>query len=152
MHEDDALALALTCRALRDALWARFPRTGRKSLPDQCSPDMDPAHVDGDKLAYRRQTSVGPAPLGEDWFDDERLVGRRLRTRCRAVVKTAARLAWVGITRGRHWHSALVPTARRESLYRTERTATKTSAEWPRLPRTGEPHARAAGVAARQPR
>jgi hypothetical protein len=25
-HEDDALCLALTCRALRDALWARFPR------------------------------------------------------------------------------------------------------------------------------
>jgi hypothetical protein len=24
--EDDALCLALTCRALRDALWARFPR------------------------------------------------------------------------------------------------------------------------------
>ena len=23
--EDDALCLALTCRALRDALWARFP-------------------------------------------------------------------------------------------------------------------------------
>jgi len=26
VHEDDALSLALTCRALRDALWARFPR------------------------------------------------------------------------------------------------------------------------------
>ena len=26
VHEDDALCLALTCRALRDALWARFPR------------------------------------------------------------------------------------------------------------------------------
>jgi hypothetical protein len=26
MHEDDALCLALTCRALREALWARFPR------------------------------------------------------------------------------------------------------------------------------
>jgi hypothetical protein len=25
VHEDDALCLALTCRALRDALWARFP-------------------------------------------------------------------------------------------------------------------------------
>jgi hypothetical protein len=24
VHEDDALCLALTCRALRDALWARF--------------------------------------------------------------------------------------------------------------------------------
>jgi hypothetical protein len=26
VHEDDALSLALACRALRDALWARFPR------------------------------------------------------------------------------------------------------------------------------
>jgi hypothetical protein len=26
VHEDDALCLALACRALRDALWARFPR------------------------------------------------------------------------------------------------------------------------------
>jgi hypothetical protein len=26
VHEDDAFCLALTCRALRDALWARFPR------------------------------------------------------------------------------------------------------------------------------
>jgi hypothetical protein len=26
VHEDDALCLALTCRALRDVLWARFPR------------------------------------------------------------------------------------------------------------------------------
>ena len=26
VHEDDAQCLALTCRALRDALWARFPR------------------------------------------------------------------------------------------------------------------------------
>ena len=25
VHEDDALCLALACRALRDALWARFP-------------------------------------------------------------------------------------------------------------------------------
>jgi hypothetical protein len=25
LHEDDALCLALACRALRDALWARFP-------------------------------------------------------------------------------------------------------------------------------
>ena len=25
VHEDDVLCLALTCRALRDALWARFP-------------------------------------------------------------------------------------------------------------------------------
>ena len=25
VNEDDALCLALTCRALRDALWARFP-------------------------------------------------------------------------------------------------------------------------------
>ena len=27
VHEDDALCLALTCRALRDALWERFPAT-----------------------------------------------------------------------------------------------------------------------------
>ena len=26
VYEDDALCLALACRALRDALWARFPR------------------------------------------------------------------------------------------------------------------------------
>jgi hypothetical protein len=26
VHEDDALCLALTCRALRDALWARYPQ------------------------------------------------------------------------------------------------------------------------------
>jgi hypothetical protein len=26
VHEDDALCLALTCRALRDALWAHYPR------------------------------------------------------------------------------------------------------------------------------
>jgi hypothetical protein len=26
VHEDNALCLALTCRALRDALWVRFPR------------------------------------------------------------------------------------------------------------------------------
>jgi hypothetical protein len=26
VHEDDALCLALACRALRDALWARFPQ------------------------------------------------------------------------------------------------------------------------------
>ena len=26
VHEDDALCLALTCRALRDVLWARYPR------------------------------------------------------------------------------------------------------------------------------
>jgi hypothetical protein len=26
VHEDDALCLALACRPLRDALWARFPR------------------------------------------------------------------------------------------------------------------------------
>ena len=25
VHEDDVLCLALACRALRDALWARFP-------------------------------------------------------------------------------------------------------------------------------
>ena len=30
VHEDDALCLALTCRALRDALWARFPRRSRE--------------------------------------------------------------------------------------------------------------------------
>jgi hypothetical protein len=29
VHEDDALCLALTCRPLRDALWARFPRRAR---------------------------------------------------------------------------------------------------------------------------
>ena len=29
VHEDDALCLALTCRALRDALWVRFPRRRR---------------------------------------------------------------------------------------------------------------------------
>ena len=27
VHEDDALCLALTCRAVRDALWERFPDT-----------------------------------------------------------------------------------------------------------------------------
>jgi hypothetical protein len=27
VHEDDALCLALTCRAVRDALWERFPPT-----------------------------------------------------------------------------------------------------------------------------
>ena len=27
VHEDDALCLALACRALRDALWERFPAT-----------------------------------------------------------------------------------------------------------------------------
>ena len=26
VHEDDAFCLALACRALRDTLWARFPR------------------------------------------------------------------------------------------------------------------------------
>jgi hypothetical protein len=26
VHEDDALCLALACRPLRDALWARFPQ------------------------------------------------------------------------------------------------------------------------------
>jgi hypothetical protein len=30
IHEEDALCLALTCRALRDALWARFPRRSRE--------------------------------------------------------------------------------------------------------------------------
>ena len=28
VHEDDALCLALACRPLRDALWARFPQRG----------------------------------------------------------------------------------------------------------------------------
>jgi hypothetical protein len=32
VHEDDALCLALACRALRDALWARFPQ-----MPCDCT-------------------------------------------------------------------------------------------------------------------
>jgi hypothetical protein len=46
VYQDDALCLALTCRALRDVLWARFP-----SLPA------------GDLFAGRRQGVWGARPL-----------------------------------------------------------------------------------------
>jgi hypothetical protein len=38
VYEDDALCLALACRALRDALWARFPRRGIENEPGRCWP------------------------------------------------------------------------------------------------------------------
>ena len=68
VHEDDALCLALTCRALRDALWARFPRR--------------PA---GDALLFI--STVRGCVTGD-------LAGARVRTRDAAVVGTVGRLAW----------------------------------------------------------
>jgi hypothetical protein len=42
VHEDDALCLALACRALRDALWARFipGAVGRPRARGQATTDV----------------------------------------------------------------------------------------------------------------
>jgi hypothetical protein len=63
--EDDALCLALTCRALRDALWARFPRRPR--------PPPAIGQREAERIAQART---------------------RVRTRDAAVGATVGRLAW----------------------------------------------------------
>jgi hypothetical protein len=73
VHEDDALCLALTCRALRDALWARFPRS-------------------------RPPAGGGRRPPW--WSEAAVLANARVRTRDAAVVVTVGRLAWA---RGLDW-------------------------------------------------
>jgi hypothetical protein len=66
VHEDDALCLALTCRPLRDALWARFPQVpcDRYKKPWSSAQGL-----------YATSTT-------------------RLRTRDVAVVATVCRFAW----------------------------------------------------------
>jgi hypothetical protein len=56
VHEDDALFLALTCRALRDALWARFPR--RPSRARQRKSNWGNAHM-GVRVRTRDAAVVG---------------------------------------------------------------------------------------------
>jgi hypothetical protein len=53
VHEDDARCLALTCRALRDALWARFP-----VRPDAAAGDVADAHA-GARVRTRDAAVVG---------------------------------------------------------------------------------------------
>jgi hypothetical protein len=70
VHADDALCLALTCRALRDALWARFPQ-----VPcDRRKSDNRGKYMEC-KGTYAATTT-------------------RLRTRDAAVVATVARFVW----------------------------------------------------------
>jgi hypothetical protein len=65
VHEDDALCLALTCRTLRDALWARFPQV----------------HCDRTKFAAGCRGTYAATTT-------------RLRTRDAAVVATVPRFVW----------------------------------------------------------
>jgi hypothetical protein len=71
VHEDDALCLALACRALRDALWARFPRR--------------PAET------HLRKFQIFDRPAAVDHTVNDR---PRVRTWDAAVVGTVARLVW----------------------------------------------------------
>jgi hypothetical protein len=49
VHEDDVLCLALACRALRDALWARFPRQ---------TPPRGDVHLTGKRIYTRDHALV----------------------------------------------------------------------------------------------
>jgi hypothetical protein len=69
IREDDALCLALTCRPLRDALWARFPRV-----------PCDRAKLNGEFATGCKGTYAATTT--------------RLRTRDAVVVATVARFVW----------------------------------------------------------
>ena len=76
VHEDDALCLALTCRALRDALWERFPRFP-VSITAGCLVELP--------MKTELQRDIGMHPAGH----------KRIRTRDAAVLVNVARLHWV---------------------------------------------------------
>jgi hypothetical protein len=73
VHEDDALCLALACRPLRDALWARFPQV-------PCD---------------RRKLIAHLSNMDEyEWQGTYAATMTRLRTRDAAVVATVSRFVW----------------------------------------------------------
>jgi hypothetical protein len=75
VHEDDTLCLALTCRPLRDALWARFPQVPCDRHKTAAGQGYEGVHLAGRKGPYAATTT-------------------RLRTRDAAVVATVARFIW----------------------------------------------------------
>ena len=70
VHEDDALCLALACRALRDALWARFPvrpagdaHAGKRLRTRDAAAELGAKVTDDGELDLRYYHSkCGPAP------------------------------------------------------------------------------------------
>ena len=87
VHEDDALCLALTCRALRDALWVRFPSHGQ--LPK--GGYVVALAFAGQRVGYAFR--MGPHGLGY-YVDPARGGHFRIRTRNSAFVERLARVAW----------------------------------------------------------
>jgi hypothetical protein len=81
VHEDDALCLALTCRALRDALWERFPRQYHPLSVWTETPEALPRSLHG-----------GRDPT---WHYSGRMVDTRLRTRDAAVTTSLNRFMWI---------------------------------------------------------
>jgi hypothetical protein len=69
VHEGDALCLALTCRALRDALWARFPAR-RTSGTRVCTRDAAVVGTVG-RLAWARGLDQPWPEPREDWQPSE---------------------------------------------------------------------------------
>jgi hypothetical protein len=73
VHEDDALCLALTCRALRDALWVRFPAWSASDAHAGARVRTRDAAVVGtaERLAWARGLDrAWPGPR-EDWHLDQ---------------------------------------------------------------------------------
>jgi hypothetical protein len=103
VHEDDALCLALTCRALRDALWARFPR--RPASDAAASRRRDAVQLQLQDAPWDAATPLpSQAPVkARSWAAIQAAMnGRdgphvrcRLRTRNAATLSTVSRLTWV---------------------------------------------------------
>jgi hypothetical protein len=81
VHEDDALCLALACRALRDALWARFPQS--KVFSEMSEDSQSEAESEAEFGSEKSPPAESP---GHRLF--------RFCTRDAAVVATVPRLLW----------------------------------------------------------
>jgi hypothetical protein len=89
VHEDDALCLALVCRAMRDALWARFPR--REVLAGPAG-----ARHDNRAIIYGESTQAGLfvflTPIASP---GRTAVAARVFTSLAGAVATVPRFFWV---------------------------------------------------------
>jgi hypothetical protein len=69
VHEDDALCLALASRALRDALWARFPPRPAGGAPDRPWPgpraDWDMWNISEIAARHARGAGLGAVGAGK---------------------------------------------------------------------------------------
>ena len=88
VHEDDALCLALACRALRDALWARFPQS--KVFSEMSEDSQSEAESEAEFGSEKSPPAESP---GHRLF--------RFCTRDAAVVATVPRLLWARDLRDR---------------------------------------------------